>query len=132
MWEHIGPIVTLAIFVFNLAIAGVAAWFALIVRNAIAEARRDIDAKLDALTGKVDGTIERQSREFGETVAAIREKFRELELYCRDRFVGRDVFYQVKAELSADIKAVVGMITSTSDKLDARLERMEAKIDSKS
>jgi hypothetical protein len=131
MWENLGPIVTLVIFVFNLAIAGVAAWIALIVRNAISEARKDIDAKLDALAGKVDGKIDRSSREFGETVAALREKFRELELYCRDTFVRRDGFYQVKAELSADIKAVTGMIDSTSAKIEARLERMEAKIDSK-
>jgi hypothetical protein len=136
MGTNLGAIVTGAIFILNILLAAAAAWIGLMMQKAIAAARKEIDTqiegvgqKVEALNAKIDSKVDRQSREFGETVAAMREKMRELELYCRDTFVRRDGFYQVKAELSSDIKAMVGMIGSLGSKIDARLERMEQKID---
>lgn len=73
---------------------------------------------------EVEDRQDRFAREFGETVAAVREKIREVELFCRDTFVRRDGFYKVRDELAADIKTL-------GEKIEARLERMESKIDSK-
>ena len=61
---------------------------------------------------------------FGETVAALREKIREVELFNRDTFLRRDEFYKVTAQNSEALK-------SMGEKIEARLERMEAKIDAK-
>lgn len=71
---------------------------------------------------EIDKDLEKQSREFGETAAALRQKVTEVELYMRDNFVRRDGFYKVRDELSQDIKHL-------GEQLHARLERMEAKID---
>lgn len=82
------------------------------LRDEISKSRAEIEERQDRL-----------SRECGESVAAVREKIREVELFCRDTYVRRDSFYKVADEFSAGMKAL-------GDKIDARLERMEAKIDS--
>lgn len=83
------------------------------LRDEISKSRAEVEERQDRL-----------SRECGESVAAVREKVREVELFCRDTFVRRDGFYKVRDELAADIKTL-------GEKIEARLERMEAKIDSK-
>lgn len=80
--------------------------------------RDDINKSRDEIEQQQD----RHSREFGETVAAMREKIREVELFCRDTFVRRDSFYMVRDDL-------VTSMNSLGDKIEARLERMEKKID---
>jgi hypothetical protein len=66
----------------------------------------------------------RASHDVGETIAAIREKIREVELFNRDTFLRRDELYKVTAQNSEALKSV-------GEKIEARLERMEAKIDAK-
>lgn len=83
------------------------------LREEISKSRAEVEERHDRI-----------SREFGETIAAIREKIREVELFCRDTFVRRDGFYKVRDELALDIKTL-------GEKIEARLERMESKIDSK-
>ena len=113
------------VLVFN---AGAGIWklsrVEIALRQAIQESRNETDDR-----------IERQGREFGETARAalehIRkveadglEKVREVELFIRDTFMRRDSFYQVQTSMEASMKALW-------DAIDKRLERMEAKIDSK-
>jgi tetrahydromethanopterin S-methyltransferase subunit G len=124
MWENLGPIVTGVIFVFNLAIAGAAAGIAMVVHKAIAAARKDIDGRLDEIDEKIDDKINRQAREFGETVAAIRQKMQDVEIWGRDNYVKKDSFALVTDRISREVK-------DFGDRIDKRLERMEEKIDSK-
>lgn len=63
-------------------------------------------------------------REVGESLSALREKVREVELYCRDTFMRRDSFYEVNRANTEALKAL-------GEKIEARLERMEAKIDAR-
>lgn len=118
MWEHVGTLVTLAAFALNagVTIAGVAWRLSRIETNlmvAIADERKEIDAEFD-----------RARKEAGEMGHALREKIREVELFARDTFMRRDSFYKVQEEIKAEMKAL-------GDKLEARLERMEDKLDSK-
>jgi hypothetical protein len=80
--------------------------------------------KITRTRAEIEERQDRQSREVGETVAAVREKINQVELYCRDTFVRRDGFYKVRDELAVDIKTL-------GEKIEARLERMESKIDSR-
>lgn len=51
----------------------------LTLREAINEASRDTDEKM-----------ERNVRYFGETVAAVRQKITDVEIFCRDTFIRKD------------------------------------------
>jgi hypothetical protein len=76
----------------------------------------------DAITAErreIDGHMERQSREFGETAAALRQKIHEVEVWSRDTFVRSDGFQSVKNELSQEMKDIAKLINQ-------RLERIEA------
>lgn len=113
--EANGPVLlAVAAFVVNILVIAVGGTWRLSrmevsLRNSIARSRSEIE--------------ERQDRIYGEAIAAVREKVREVELFCRDTFVRRDGFYKVRDEMAADIKEL-------RTELIARLERMEAKIDS--
>jgi hypothetical protein len=86
------------------------------LRKAISEAKLEIELRQDDLR-----------REVGETVAAVRQKIHEVELYSSHNYIRRESFNQVKAELSAEIKEVKAELSSeikgVSDKLDLRLDR---------
>ena len=83
------------------------------LRGAIAASRQETDDR-----------IETNARAVGETIAAIREKVREVELYCRDTFIRRDSFMQVQASMEASLHAL-------GVDLKDWLGRLEKKIDTK-
>lgn len=96
-----------------------------------ADLRHDITASRNDVTDRIDS----QYREFGETVAAIRQgvtidvaalrkELTDAEKFNRDTFMRRDSFYKAQEEIKGAINTAVGG-------LDKRLERMESKIDSK-
>jgi len=64
------------------------------------------------------------SREFGETILALRQHITTFQLEVANNYVRRDGFYKVRDELASDIK-------SLGDELKATLVRVESKIDSK-
>ena len=90
----------------------------------LAKIRDTIRDEIDSHRIKFDDELDSVGRSFGESLAAIREKIREVELFCRDTFLRRDSFYEVTKGVTADLKAL-------SDRIETRLERMEAKIDSR-
>ena len=81
------------------------------IRNEIEQHREKFDQELDMI-----------GRNFGETASALREKIREIELYCRDTFVRRESFSEVITKLSSDINLL-------ATRIETRLVRMEEKID---
>ena len=83
------------------------------LRDAIAASREETDSR-----------IERHKREVGETISAIREKVREVELFSRDTFMRRDSFTQVQTAIDNSIRVL-------GDDVKAWLQRLEKKIDDK-
>lgn len=83
------------------------------LRDCISEARLDIEAKQN-----------QHLREIGETIAAIRQKVADVELYAANNYVRRDSFYKAQENIEANIRDL-------GNELKKWLERMEKKIDSK-
>src|SRR5688572_30506560 len=73
------------------------------LKDAIAKSRDEVEARQDIIV-----------RHFGETVAAVRQKVHDVEIWARDEFVRREGFYKVRDDLVGDLK-------SMSDKIEARL-----------
>lgn len=116
--EHISTYLTIAGFALNLGVIVVGGIWKLSqlegsLRKAIEDSRKEIDDRIDV-----------QAREFGETVAALRQKIHEIELHAANNFVRRDGFYKVKEELSAELR-------SFHDEVKDDLRRLEEKVDSK-
>lgn len=103
----------LVINVITLAIAGI--W-------GLSRAEKRIIEKLDAYRDVLDGDIQALRREIGETVAAIRQKITDVELFVRDTFVRRESFFQV-------IKGVEAQVASMVTELKVQLQRLEDKLD---
>lgn len=82
--------------------------------------RKDINDSKE----EVEGKQTQHSREFGETVAAIRQKVADVELYTANNYVRRDGFYKVQEQMTTDIRAL-------GDKIEARFVRLETKLDTK-
>lgn len=116
--ENPGVLIAVAAFILNFVgtiVAGV--WklsrLEIALRGDIEKARDEIEVRQDTKT-----------HEFGETIAAIRQKVADVELYAANNYVRRDGFYKVQENLEGSIRAL-------GDELKSRLERMEVKIDSK-
>jgi len=90
----------------------------------IARIKEAVRAEIDAHRDRFSGDIDELRKGFGETVAALRQKISEVELYAANQYVRREGFYEVQKQLAGDIKAM-------GEQIAARLERMELKIDSK-
>jgi hypothetical protein len=90
----------------------------------VARIRDAVRCEIEAHREKVDGELDALTRSFGKNLIELRDKIREVELYVRDTYLRRDNFYEVMKGVSADLR-------SNFDKIEARLERMEAKIDSR-
>lgn len=109
MWEHLGPIAAVAGFFLQFfVILGTVVW-------KLAQVRTDLLAAIDMSGKEIDERIDAQSRQFGETVAALRQKITDVELYVRDNFVRRDSFYTNIQELAK--------------RIETRIDRLETKID---
>lgn len=83
-----------------------------------------VEEKIESHRIIFDGEMDTVRREVGEIATAIRSKIQEVELFTRDTFVRRDSFMEAMRGFGTDMR-------SQFDKIDARLERMEAKIDTK-
>ncbi len=83
-----------------------------------------LDENVKALDQKIDAEIDANRREHGEVIRAIRQKLNEVELFVRDTFVRKETFAPVMLRIENDVKSV-------GDRIETRLLRMEAKIDTK-
>ena len=61
--------------------------------------------------------------DFGETVAAIRQKMTDMELWNRDTFVTKSTFDVVMQQLRSDAERLEDKIDNRFDRLEAKLER---------
>lgn len=81
------------------------------LRKAIGEAKQEIEDRQD-----------RHVHDFGETVSAIREKVREVELFVRDKYIEKDDFI-------VQMQRHNELIQMNFTNITARLDRMEKKLD---
>lgn len=82
--------------------------------------REDIHKSRDEIEEKQ----ERYTHDIGETVAAIRQRIADVELYGANNYVRRDGFAMVQNQLTADINKL-------GDRIETRLSKLETKIDTK-
>lgn len=108
----------LASLALNVAIAIVGAtWGIARIKDAVRDA-------IDAHKEKYDQELDSLGRSFGETAAALRQKVHEVETWARDEFVRKGSF-------EGAVNRLERTVGDQFTKLEARLERMESKIDSK-
>jgi hypothetical protein len=118
MWEHASTIVTVCSFVLASLSTVIGLTWRLSqvkgeLKDAITDARDEIEERQD-----------RHLRDVGESMAAIRQKVHEVETWARDEFVRKGSFEHILTRTERTM-------SDQFDKIDKRLERMEAKIDSK-
>jgi hypothetical protein len=87
------------------------------------EIRTDFDAQIDNLQRDIahleksaKDRSDLMTREFGETVSAIRQKVHDVEMFTRDTFVRKDSFELVVGRLEKSIEKL-------GDKIEDKLER---------
>ena len=90
----------------------------------IEQRQKILDEKFEALEREIREDMDTNRHQNGETIAAIRSKVNEVELFVRDNFVRKDTFNVVMLRLESDVKGI-------GDRIETRLLRMEAKIDTK-
>lgn len=98
--SSLGTLISMAALAINILVVFIGgAWklgrVELALRDAIALSAQEVESRVD-----------RNSREFGEVVAALRAKITEVELFTRDTFIRRDTFMLTAAETKSDLKAV--------------------------
>lgn len=71
-----------------------------------------------------EDNVDRLRSEIGEIGRGLRQKITEVEIYVRDTFVRKETFAPVMTKLETDLKTV-------GDKIDARLLRIDTKLDTK-
>lgn len=73
---------------------------------------------------KFEDNVDRLRNEVGEMGLALRQKINDVEMYVRDTFVRKETFTPMMSKLEEDL-ATLG------DKIDARLLRIDAKLDTR-
>jgi hypothetical protein len=114
-------------FVLNVIVLAIAGTWALsrhgrAIENAIFKSRQETDGEIDKLRMELRTEHDDFLRRFGDSLAAIRQKVNEVELWARDEFVRRDDFYRILDGINKSIAAL-------GDKIDARTDRLESKIE---
>jgi Tfp pilus assembly protein PilX len=119
--------VALAAMVVNLIVAiGGGIWALAHSRNStdekIATKEKAVGVDLADLERRMRDEISDSSRTFGETVAAIRQKVTETELWNRDNFVSKTTFQNVVSDMKRSWERF-------EDKLNTQLEQINKKLD---
>jgi hypothetical protein len=90
--------------------------------NAVAtEINEKIDAKTRELENKINSEADISSNRFGDSLSAMRQKLTDVELWNRDNFVSKQTFTLVIQETRSSWQRF-------EDKLDKRLDMIEAKL----
>lgn len=119
LWE---ALIALGMLVINFvsAIVGVT-W---VLARSRAKVVEKIDAARFELEQKIHIETDHVTHDFGETVTALRQKMTDMELWNRDNFVSKSTFNSVMDQWR-------NWFTRFEDKMDKRLDRIDAKLDEK-
>lgn len=69
----------------------------------VAQRQEALESQIRNLDNSMVNQFDRVERELGETIAAMREKVTQVELYMRDNFVRKETFHITLAELKGSI-----------------------------
>lgn len=117
IWEGGVALATLVLSFIMSAITGT--WILGKSRNKLTE---KIDEARLELERKINDETDVAVHDFGETVAAIRQKMTDMELWNRDTFVTKSTFNVIMQQIRSDTERL-------EDKIDSRFDRIEAKLD---
>jgi len=104
----------------SITVIGAAIWFGrnTVTKDDLIRATATTTNEIHVLRNEIDS----HGRQVGETIASIREKIKEVELYVRDTFVRRDSYHQSMNQLQESI--------GTADQTDQQWKlRIEEKLD---
>jgi Sec-independent protein translocase protein TatA len=116
IWENLHTITIVAGFLLTAIVTIVTGTWRL------SAAVLDLKIAIEKAKDEIEQRQDRQMREVGETVSAIRQKIHDVETWSRDTFVRRDSFQSMISEVRA-------ALVELGIRLEKRLERMEEKID---
>lgn len=88
----------------------------------LAEMEKGLRQAITESTREVEEKQERATHDFGETVAALKEHVRQLELFIRDKYMEKDD-YNIQMHRQNEMAA------SNFNSISQRLDRMEKKMD---
>lgn len=114
-------------FVLNVIVLAIGGTWALsrqaqTIQESISTSRRETDSEFQKLRDEIHLEHDDFLRRFGDSLAAIRQKVSEVELWARDEFVRRDDFYRI-------LDGINKSITALGEKIDARVDRLESKLE---
>lgn len=130
MYEHLPAIISAAVVVMAFVINNIV--LAVVATRKLSSIEISLRNKIDEHSRALEREADMESRRFGETIMAIREKInldgnsteakiKEIELFTRDHFVRRESFNEVVTNIRNQIEDAV-------DRIEARMQRMEDKL----
>jgi hypothetical protein len=124
-WAMFIAICSVCVNAVGLIITG--AWTLARTRNAtdekVAERRGAAAIDMVALERRLEASIDNSTRQFGETVTAIRAKVTETELWNRDNFVSKETFQTVIGEMKNSWERFEDNLNARFNTLDEKLDR---------
>lgn len=116
-----------------IAVVGYAVKLTWKFRDLEKEMREDSDDKIKSIKADYDKAVrehmndlDTMRHEFGETVAAVRTKIHDVEMWNRDTFVRKDSFEMVIGRLEKSIEKLGDKI---EDRIDKMVERIQQRPD---
>ena len=112
----------------NLFIAGIG-WVWSLGRSSksadvkIAQRAKVVTEELNDMERRLHADIDNSTRQFGETVSAIRTKVTEIELWNRDNFVSKGTFKAVTDEMKRSWERFEDNLNDKLEAIDKKLDR---------
>ena len=112
----------------NLFIAGIG-WVWSLGRSSknadvkIAQRAKVVTEELNGMERRLHADIDNSTRQFGETVSAIRTKVTEIELWNRDNFVSKGTFKAVTDEMKRSWERFEDNLNDKLEAIDKKLDR---------
>lgn len=112
----------------NLFIAGIG-WVWSLGRSSksadvkIAQRAKAVTEELNDMERRLHADIDNSTRQFGETVSAIRTKVTEIELWNRDNFVSKGTFKAVTDEMKRSWERFEDNLNDKLEAIDKKLDR---------
>lgn len=112
----------------NLFIAGIG-WVWSLGRSSksadvkIAQRAKAVTEELNDMERRLHADIDNSTRQFGETVSAIRTKVTEIELWNRDNFVSKGTFKSVTDEMKRSWERFEDNLNDKLEAIDKKLDR---------
>lgn len=92
------------------------------LKDELAQQSKERVAMINSLRDELEQRQDSLMRDIGETIAALRQKLHQTEIWSRDTFVRRETFISVLGENKTSL-------VELGERLEKRLDRLEEKLD---